>query len=80
MNDSWLAWVNKCGSKLINPGQMLGRSFNITIDETEPVNSQIVGFSILEANSLKEAEELLQGNPHLRKDKNNSFILYESKF
>ncbi|MBL1220255.1 hypothetical protein JET18_05365 [Chryseobacterium sp. L7] len=79
INDSWIAWVRKCGSQLTDPGQIFGRAFNITLDGFEPVNSQIIGFSILQARDLEEAEELLHGNPHLGINKNHSFILYEPR-
>lgn len=79
INDSWMAWVKKCGSQLVDPGQIFGRSFNVNSDGFELVQSQIIGFSILEAENLEEAEELLHGNPHLGISKNHSFILYESK-
>lgn len=79
INDLWMAWVKKCGIQLVDPGQIFDRSFNITLDRFESANTDIIGFSILKAQDLFEAEELLFGNPHLKISKDHSFILYESK-
>jgi hypothetical protein len=62
----WMQWAKKCGDKLVDLGAPLmngqqlmpgGKSKNSTND--------IVGYSILQAENMDEAKNLMQGHPHL---------------
>jgi len=49
----------------VDLGQPLANGVSLTPAGSIPANSQVAGFSILQATNLAEAEQLLQGHPHL---------------
>ena len=65
--NKWNAWVTGMGDKLTNPGTPLGKTSVLTSDgvsangSSNPMN----GFSIVEADSLDQAVEILSGCPVL---------------
>ncbi len=63
----WLAWAETLGSTLVNPGTPVGVTRVLTPDGVsgEPSPHPIMGFSILEAESMEAAMELLKDCPHL---------------
>ena len=60
--DMWMAWSEKCGAALADFGMPLGDSRSVGSDSTD---SQVTGYSILEAGSLDEAVKLVDDHPHL---------------
>lgn len=62
----WMQWAQKCGDKLVDLGSPLMSSQQVEPGgKTKNSNSDIVGFSILQADNMKEAIALMQGHPHL---------------
>ncbi|MES9971354.1 MAG: hypothetical protein ABW092_15075 [Candidatus Thiodiazotropha sp.] len=63
----WQAWAKTLGAALINPGTPVGITKVLTLDgiTEEPSVNPILGFSILEADSMQAALELLKTCPHL---------------
>ena len=63
---AWMAWAQKCGDKLVDFGTPLGNGVTLGPGGSS-VNSEskIIGYSILQAESLEEARELLRDHPHL---------------
>ncbi|WP_316367819.1 hypothetical protein [Candidatus Thiodiazotropha sp. CDECU1] len=63
----WQAWADRLGSALTNPGTPVGITKVLTpggVSE-EPSSNPIMGFSILQAESMETALELLKTCPHL---------------
>lgn len=63
--ESWMVWAQKCGSSLIDMGTPLANGQKITKDGTSPSDKSVVGYSILQAENMEDAVELLKGHPHL---------------
>ena len=64
--EAWMVWAKKCGDKLLDFGTPLGNGQKL-IPGGNSVSSerQVCGYSILQADSLEEAGELLKDHPHL---------------
>lgn len=61
-----MAWAQKCGDKLVDFGTPLANGLKLNPDGgSQKSESQVCGYSILQANSLEEASELLKEHPHL---------------
>ena len=61
----WMEWAKRCGSNLVDFGTPLGNGKKVTKAGTSPSNKEVIGYSILQANSMDEAVEMLKGHPHL---------------
>ncbi len=63
----WQAWADSLGSTLTNPGTPVGITKVLTPDgvSTEPASNPIMGFSIIQAESMEAALALLTSCPHL---------------
>ena len=65
--EQFQAWMTKLGDGLVEVGSPLG--VGVTSSRTgnspTPTESGITGYSIIEAGSMDEALELLEGHPHL---------------
>ena len=63
--EDWMKWAEKCGEHLVDFGNPLGNGLEIVTSGTSPSKKGVVGYSILQANDMTEAEGLIQGHPHL---------------
>jgi len=59
----WMEWMEQAGPALVDPGSPLGET-----TELPPVAGQsgryVGGYSILQGESVKDIEKLLDGHPH----------------
>lgn len=65
--EAWKKWAESLGPALVNPGTPVGVTKILTasgIIEERPSNP-IMGFSIVEADSMDAAAELLKDCPHI---------------
>ena len=62
--EAWMVWAKKCGSKLVDLGTPLGNGQKLSKSGAMPSKKEVVGYSILQANSMDEAKEMLKGHPH----------------
>lgn len=64
--EGWMQWANKVGDKLVDMGAPLmnGQTLKANGQHSDS-DKDVAGYSILQAESLEEAEALLQGHPHL---------------
>lgn len=62
----WQAWADSLGDALTVPGAPLGMSKTITADGVEDGggSNPLVGYSILEADDMEAAIEMVQTCPH----------------
>jgi len=60
----WMEWAAKAGDRLVDLGTPLGNGISVSAGGT-PSTKQVNGYSILQAESIEEAHELLKDHPHL---------------
>ena len=63
--EKWMAWAKRCGKALVDFGTPLGNGEKITKSGSTESKSNVVGYSILQAESMEAARGLLKGHPHL---------------
>jgi len=62
----WMDWKEKVGDGMVDMGTPLGNSRKVTKDGASPSGSNIVGYSVLQANSMDDALEMVKEHPHLQ--------------
>lgn len=62
----WMAWMESCGSALIDGGAPLMAGGHLTPGGWQGPNSSVTGYSILEAENMDAAKALVEGHPHLQ--------------
>lgn len=65
--EKWKTWAAGLGAALINPGTPVGITKVLTREgvSSEPSPHPIAGFSIIEADSMEAALEMLKDCPHI---------------
>jgi hypothetical protein len=63
--EPWMAWAERIGSGLVDMGAPLGNGQKVTKDGASASNKGVVGYSVLQAESMDAAVEMLKGHPHL---------------
>lgn len=77
--EAWMQWAQKCGDKLVDIGAPLINGLQLHPDGTTKTSDKnVVGYSILQAESLAEAKSLLQGHPHLNSNPTCSIEVHET--
>ncbi|PCI00373.1 MAG: hypothetical protein COB76_03725 [Alphaproteobacteria bacterium] len=68
--EAWKAWAESLGAALVNPGTPVGVTTILTKDgaSSDRASNPIMGFSILEAENMDVAVELLKDCPHFEFD------------
>ena len=62
----WMVWAEKCGDQLVDLGTPLMGGQRLSPDGGSSASEkEVVGYSILKADSMEVAEGLLAGHPHL---------------
>ena len=74
----WMQWAKKCGSGLVDLGSPLGNGQKVTSSGGMPSPSWVVGYSILQAENMAEAIEMLKEHPHTTFAKGCEIQVYES--
>lgn len=64
---AWGEWFKSAGPRLVDPGSPFGRGVEVTRDGRTDLDlespSPLVGYCILNAGSLEEAESIVSGMP-----------------
>ena len=63
--EPWMAWADKCGTGLVEMGTPLGNAHTMSKDHHGLSESDVSGYSILQAESWDELGKMLEGHPHL---------------
>jgi hypothetical protein len=64
--EPWMHWAEKCGDGLVDMGSPLGNGQKITSDGASATDhAEVAGYSILQAESMDKAKEMLTEHPHL---------------
>jgi len=64
--DAWMQWAKKAGGAIVDLGTPLGNGKSVSASSTGEGNSKIVGYSILQGDSLESVAALLKEHPHGR--------------
>lgn len=64
--EPWKVWAAKCGEQLVDLGNpIMGGQKLLENGNSEMSTREVCGYSILKANDMDEAKELLKGHPHI---------------
>ncbi len=64
--EGWMKWAQRCGDKLVDLGAPLMGGLVLGANgENQHSTKEVTGYSVLQANDMKEAITLLDGHPHL---------------
>lgn len=61
----WIDWAGKIGTGLVDGGKPLGNARRVTNQRITKTDSKIIGMSILQAETMDEALEMVKGHHHL---------------
>ena len=63
----WKAWIAGLGDAVVNPGTPLGMSKTVSSDGVadDGGSNPLMGFSVVEADSMDAALEMAKSSPHL---------------
>ena len=64
--EPWMAWANGVGSGLVDLGAPLGNGQRITKSASAPSGGDVSGYSILQAEDMDSAMQMLKDHPHLQ--------------
>lgn len=77
--EAWMEWAKNCGDNLVDMGTPLSRGARLNSDgSTEASGRNVVGYSILQAESMEAARCLLARHPHLSWDEGCEIEVHES--
>ena len=62
---AWGEWAARCGDALVYPGSALMGGLRLTESGSTPGQSDVIGYSVLQAEDMDAAVALLEGHPHL---------------
>lgn len=63
---AWNDWSSRAGSGVVDLGMPLGNGRRVTVDGAGAVDTEVAGYSILQADDVDSAVALLDGHPHLQ--------------
>lgn len=77
--EAWTKWAQNCGDKLVDMGSPLTNSLELVWSgKSEKSSKGVVGYSILQANTMEEIKTLLKGHPHLNWGSESTIEVHES--
>jgi len=63
---AWMEWAQKCGDKLLDFRTPLGKAITLGPGGSSVSSeSKLMGYSIIQADNIDEARDLLKDHPHL---------------
>jgi len=63
--EPWMIWAKKCGTGLVDMGTPLGNGQTVKKNGASRSPSTVIGYSILQADSMDKAVAMLKDHPHL---------------
>lgn|SRR5690242_8676050 len=61
----WMAWFGKCGDAVVDGGSPMGQAMNVSKTGNGNSDSQVRGYSIMQAENMETVEGLVADHPHL---------------
>ena len=62
--DAWNAWGKRAATSIVDMGAPLGKSLRVTKKGSEPVFTDLGGYSVLQAESKEALAAALKEHPH----------------
>jgi hypothetical protein len=62
----WTDWFTRLGPALLDPGRPLGNARTVTRDGATAGPTEVVGMTILQADTIDDALEMVHDHHHLR--------------
>jgi hypothetical protein len=75
--DLWMSWAGRTGEGLVEFGMPLGDAMTVTPDGASPSKGHVTGYSIIQAESLDEAVNLVKDHPHFHAPKGSAVEVIE---
>jgi hypothetical protein len=72
--DAWVAWAEEAGEAVVDLGTPLGHGRHID-GSSAPSDTDVAGYSILQADSLDDVVKLLERHPHVGVPENSIDVL-----
>ena len=63
--DAWMTWAERAGDALVDLGTPLDNATVLAKGSAAKSSSTVVGYSVLQADSISTITRLLEGHPHL---------------
>jgi hypothetical protein len=63
--EPWMAWYKKCGKAIVDQGAPLGKDPCMDKKGTAKSQTQVTGYSIVQAKDLEAAKAMVTDHPHL---------------
>lgn len=76
--EAWKEWASKAGDGLVSMGTPLANSQTVTEKGATPAGSDVVGYSLLQADDMEAAVKLMDGHPHLSWEEGCEIEVHES--
>lgn len=74
----WMKWAKKCGKGMVDMGAPLGNAHKMSKSNHGPIKSNIAGYSVLQAKSMKEVKDMIREHPHLNWNRGCEIEVHES--
>ena len=71
----WNAWYKKCGKAIVDMGAPLGKGACVDKKGTAKGQTEVTGYTIVQAKDLDAAQEIVKDHPHLMMLKSSIEIL-----
>jgi hypothetical protein len=65
--DAWMSWAGEAGERIVDLGSPLGESTVVGAPGNVD-GDHVAGYSLMQAGSVDELKDLLEGHPHLMMD------------
>jgi hypothetical protein len=75
--EAWMTWAKKAGNAIVDLGAPLGNGRSLKGASVSNNNVGVVGYSLLQADSIETMTNVLRDHPHLRMP-NFSIEVFES--
>jgi hypothetical protein len=73
--EPWNAWYKKCGKSIVDIGAPLGKATCVDKKGAGKSQSQVTGYTVVQAKDLDAAKAMLTDHPHLMMPKASIEIL-----
>ena len=65
-NDSWMKWVKSHEKNFVDVGSPTGNNKRVTKDKIQDVKNEILGYSVVQAETHQEAAKIFQDTPNVQ--------------
>jgi hypothetical protein len=75
--EPWFAWQKEWGEGIVDMGMPMANSHKFTNKGQASSNSHIAGYSIIQADSMEKALEIVKDHPHLQSGEGTEVEVHE---